>query len=508
MATINKINVNKPAENIPTIGNRLFNSYDRARTEKSDKLEKLGQVYTYCLRKAVGKQVTLTPGKPCDIKTANIALRILFGVAAAVTLPFTLIGILLTALSKTHKKAHEAAVNSLKIKDAPPVPAAPVLENKKTADVPAESKVVNRKPVLSNVLPNPEPEKKEEIQPKQNPTPQQQNPTPQQQNQTPQPKTIQPAEGQTIPKIIFKLPNNVHPLKQEQEPEKTQQNPLVNETKNAQPEDAGKLKAEPANLQQPQPPVQLTQEQLKAAMAVVLLANAMKNNPNNPPQNPAQNAPQPAPAVNPVQNPIHTNAAVKMDENTNNNNQDPIKNPVNADSKEQPKDQSNVQANEQKTNEAAQKPPVEKPKKLEIPRRDKLEDVKKFIEENPDELKPDLMIEFLTFKKQTHRILTKDHSNSINVLLYLIAEFDKKDKQVLLSKKDDRDALVLAIKRDRTDNFVIINELYKYAKKKLIALDKKYIDEVNKQNDLSKEQKKKLTKLLNNGILPEEDIFF
>lgn len=127
-------------KNIPTIGSRLFNIYLGPRVEKEDFFEKLGQVYIFCLSKALGKQITLIEGKPCDVKTAQIGFRIFFGAVAIITMPITFIGILLTARSKSQKNVHEAAINSLKIinnnepveakKEEPKVVIAPPKEEK------------------------------------------------------------------------------------------------------------------------------------------------------------------------------------------------------------------------------------------------------------------------------------------------------------------------------------------------------------------------------------------
>ncbi|QLH34874.1 MAG: hypothetical protein HWD61_00975 [Parachlamydiaceae bacterium] len=59
----------------------------------------------FCLNKAFGKEVILREGVCCEIKTTQIALRILFGFAALATLPLTLVGIVLIVLSKSHKKS-------------------------------------------------------------------------------------------------------------------------------------------------------------------------------------------------------------------------------------------------------------------------------------------------------------------------------------------------------------------------------------------------------------------
>lgn len=97
-----------------TIGPRILNIYTGNRPEKEDVCEKLGMVYIFCLHKAIGQGVIFKQGNPCEIKTAQTAIRILFGIAAFITLPFTLLGALLTQLSNTQKKVHKAALNSLK----------------------------------------------------------------------------------------------------------------------------------------------------------------------------------------------------------------------------------------------------------------------------------------------------------------------------------------------------------------------------------------------------------
>lgn len=116
------------------LGSRLFNFYDGVRglgtkwrsNKQIDAPEKFGKVYIFCLHKAIGKKVTLREGNACDIKTSNIAMRIFFGILAFVMLPFTLIGILLTALSKSQKKIHQEALNSLKVKPTPTDPKKPI----------------------------------------------------------------------------------------------------------------------------------------------------------------------------------------------------------------------------------------------------------------------------------------------------------------------------------------------------------------------------------------------
>ena len=59
---------------VPNIGSRLFNIYLGERKEKEDSCEKLGQVYIFCLHRAIGKRVYAKQAQPCDIKIADVAL--------------------------------------------------------------------------------------------------------------------------------------------------------------------------------------------------------------------------------------------------------------------------------------------------------------------------------------------------------------------------------------------------------------------------------------------------
>lgn len=160
MANIIIANGGAAEQNIPIIGSRFLNIYTGAR-EKPDFFEKLGQVYIYCLSKAIGKQIKLIEGTPCEVKTAKTAQRIFFGAAAILTLPFTFAGILLNARSKTQKSAHDVAINSLKIEKAPKKEDKPVEKPKSpvkkppTVEKAKENKIEEEKIPEKNNLPKP-----------------------------------------------------------------------------------------------------------------------------------------------------------------------------------------------------------------------------------------------------------------------------------------------------------------------------------------------------------------
>lgn len=97
------------------LGTRLLNQYVGYRTIKADWKEKGGKILVFCLNKAFGHEITLIKDKPADIKTAHIAIRILFGVLAVLSiLTFVgIVGIVLNALSQSQKNIHSLALSSL-----------------------------------------------------------------------------------------------------------------------------------------------------------------------------------------------------------------------------------------------------------------------------------------------------------------------------------------------------------------------------------------------------------
>ena len=94
MSFVINANANIPIVNNPKLGFKLLNIYTGDRLEKENMYEKLGQVYVFCISRSIGKTVVFVKGKPCEVKTAHIRL-ILFGAAALLTIPFTMLGLLL-----------------------------------------------------------------------------------------------------------------------------------------------------------------------------------------------------------------------------------------------------------------------------------------------------------------------------------------------------------------------------------------------------------------------------
>lgn len=120
------------------VGLRVFNSYEGERLE-ANCAEKAGKVLVFFAHKAYGKTIQLKEGSITDSKTAHCALRVLCAIASIVLFPATLIGMVLVALSSTHKKAHENAINAF--------------ENKKNAseEAPKEPTPKNEDPKVSSI---------------------------------------------------------------------------------------------------------------------------------------------------------------------------------------------------------------------------------------------------------------------------------------------------------------------------------------------------------------------
>lgn len=111
------------------VGSRVFNSYEGERLE-ANCAEKTGKVLVFFAHKAFGKTIQIKEGSITDSKTAHCALRVLCAIASIVLFPATLIGMLLIALSSTHKKMHENAINAFANKNTEEASKEPNLENK------------------------------------------------------------------------------------------------------------------------------------------------------------------------------------------------------------------------------------------------------------------------------------------------------------------------------------------------------------------------------------------
>lgn len=91
------------------LGTRILNTYEGTRSTKKDSFEKLSDICGFFLHQAAGKKIILHQGS-CEVKTAHVALRILAGLAAVLTLPITILGLIFTSLSKSHSKVHEQSL--------------------------------------------------------------------------------------------------------------------------------------------------------------------------------------------------------------------------------------------------------------------------------------------------------------------------------------------------------------------------------------------------------------
>lgn len=149
----------KVNQNQAQLGSRLLNIYQGEREDQGrDIYEKIGQGCVFYLHVAGGKQITLRKEKACETKTAHLALRILCGIAFVVTLPLSLIGMALIKASKTHQKAHEAALASLKIEEINS-------KSEKPGELNSDSKPLSSKAVKPGELNSKPPSSKEDSKP-------------------------------------------------------------------------------------------------------------------------------------------------------------------------------------------------------------------------------------------------------------------------------------------------------------------------------------------------------
>ncbi len=510
--------IDKPV-NIPSIGSRLFNIYEGEREEKIDIKEKLGQVYIYFLSQAIGQRVVLKKAQKSDIKTSQLAFRILFGLAALATLPFTCIGIILVALSKTQKKAHELALNSLQVNN-------PVKDNKP----PQNEKI--EKPVMAPVKDVKQNAKSDKAIPIENKKVK--DPNPQEKLQNP------PKNGKAKIRLIFKkpepekqdqsiqLPNqniepkeNKNPIDSEKKSDAAQAKPVANtapltsildkignllsDTISKIEELEGKAKVEFKTLYATGALAKMNLEQsLNYQEKLVLLqekhVKLLNDFNENVKKQVASNLNPDREIIDKHKNPSFNQFYFELKEELDlvmNKSyfifiQDEINNVSSHmariqqedlqefDMDDFPEDFDDIDENPENINEEEDLAPAKKntkeekaevkattpspqPQKLVYPSREDAEAVKVFIENNPQEHSLELLKHCLNHQETINKIRSKGKCNYADSIVKLIDELEKKQIKIFpLYKYDENDALGLAIRFDRTDDKKIIKRLITY----------------------------------------------